>query len=192
MIAEGLSRRPEFREQVDGDYVQLIYMTSPLHDIGKVGIPDHILLKAGRLTREEFEIMKQHTVIGGMTLDAAAHAHPEASFLSMARDIAWTHHERFDGSGYPDAAWPALDIPLSGRIVAVADVYDALTTKRVYKPAFTHAKAREILLDGSGTHFDPLLVKAFLQDEERVLQIKETLDTRPWRCSVLRLWTSPS
>ena len=101
VIAEHLSRQAKFREQVDGDYVQLIYMTSPLHDIGKVGIPDRILLKPGRLTREEFEIMKKHAEIGARTLDAAVAAHPEAKFLCMARDIARCHHEKFDGSGYP-------------------------------------------------------------------------------------------
>ena len=157
---------------MDGDYIQLLYMTSPLHDIGKVGIPDSILLKPGPLTTEEFEIMKQHTIIGSKTLDAAAAAHPEAKFLCMARDIARSHHERFDGSGYPDGL-AGEDIPLCGRIVALADVYDALTTKRVYKPAFSHENAREIILDGMGSHFDPDIVRAFLQNEDRFVEILE-------------------
>lgn len=157
-------------EEVDGDYVQLIYMTSPLHDIGKVGIPDHILLKAGPLTFEEFEVMKQHAIIGSMTLDAAADAYPEAKFLRMARDIARSHHERFDGTGYPDGL-AGENIPLCGRIVALADVYDALTTRRVYKPEYCHETAREIILDGAGTHFDPRIVQAFLDNEEAFLQI---------------------
>ena len=117
LLADQLSPQDKFREEVDSDYVQLMYMTSPLHDVGKVGIPDKILLKPGPLTAEEFEIMKRHTIIGSKTLDAALDLHPEAKFLCMARDIARSHHERFDGSGYPDGL-SGEDIPLCGRIVA--------------------------------------------------------------------------
>ena len=170
VLAEDLAGQEKFSDEVDGDYVQLIFMTSPLHDIGKVGIPDSVLLKNGPLSREEFEIMKQHTVIGSQTLDAAAQAHPEAKFLGMARDIARSHHEQFDGAGYPDGL-AGEAIPLCGRIVALADVYDALTTKRVYKPAFPHKKAREIILDGRGTQFDLDVVAAFLRNEDRFLEI---------------------
>ena len=121
--------------------------------------------------------MKQHAVIGYKTLAAAADAHPEANFLCMARDIARNHHERFDGSGYPDGL--AGDaIPLCGRIVALADVYDALTTKRVYKPAFSHEKAREIILAGSGSHFDPDVVNAFLDNEDQFVDIWERFAVR--------------
>ncbi len=177
VIAEHMSRQAKFREQVDGDYVQLIYMTSPLHDIGKVGIPDRILLKPGKLTAEEFEIMKQHAEIGARTLDAAAAAHPEAKFLRMARDIARCHHEKFDGSGYPNGL-AGEDIPLCGRIVALADVYDALTTKRVYKPAFDHEKAAGIIREGRGRHFDPDIVDAFDSNEEQFVAICEKLGQR--------------
>jgi putative two-component system response regulator len=177
LIAEQLSLKPKFREQVDGDYVQLIYITSPLHDIGKVGIPDHILLKAGRLTPEEFEIMKRHAEIGARTLDAAAAAHPEAKFLCMAREIARSHHEKFDGSGYPDGL-AGEDIPLCSRIVALADVYDALTTKRVYKPAFSHEKAAAIIREGRGSHFDPDIVDAFEAIQERFVAIWHELAQR--------------
>jgi len=170
VLADHLASQDKFRDEVDSDYVQLMYMTSPLHDIGKVGIPDKILLKPGPLTAEEFEIMKRHTVIGSKTLDAALDLHPEASFLCMARDIARSHHERFDGSGYPDGL-AGEDIPLCGRIVALADVYDALTTKRVYKPAFSHEKSREIIVKGMGSHFDPDIVRAFLQNEDRFMEI---------------------
>ena len=172
IIAGHLSRREKYRNQVDSDYVQLIYMTSPLHDIGKVGIPDRILLKPSPLTREEFEIMKQHSTIGSKTLDAAVAVHPEAKFLCMARDIAQSHHERFDGSGYPDGL-AGENIPLCGRIVALADVYDALTTKRVYKKAFSHEKARDIILEDTGSHFDPDIVRAFLENENRFVKIRE-------------------
>jgi putative two-component system response regulator len=174
VIAEHLSTQEKYRNEVDGDYVQLLYMTSPLHDVGKVGIPDRILLKPGPLTEEEFEVMKQHTTIGSRTLGAAAEAHPEANFLGMARDIAQTHHEWFDGSGYPDGL-AGSEIPLCGRIVALADVYDALTTRRSYKPPFSHAKSREIILDGIGTHFDPDVVGAFLQNEQRFVEIFQRL-----------------
>ncbi|MGO9111476.1 MAG: HD domain-containing phosphohydrolase [Thermoguttaceae bacterium] len=177
VIAEHLSRQAKFREQVDGDYVQLIYMTSPLHDIGKVGIPDHILLKAGRLTSEEFEIMKEHAEIGARTLDAAAAAHPEAKFLCMAREIARCHHEKFDGSGYPNGL-AGEEIPLCGRIVALADVYDALTTKRVYKPAFSHEKAAAIIREGRSRHFDPDIVDAFEANEARFVAIWNELAER--------------
>lgn len=170
VLADDLSTVEQFREEVDSDFVQLMYLTSPLHDVGKVGIPDKILLKPGPLTAEEFEIMKRHTVIGSKTLDAALDLHPEARFLCMARDIARSHHERFDGSGYPDGL-SGEEIPLCGRIVALADVYDALTTKRVYKPAFSHDKSREIIVKGMGTHFDPEVVKAFLRNESRFQEI---------------------
>ena len=129
-------RRDEYATEMGGDYVNLIYLTSPLHDIGKVGIPDAVLLKPGRLTPEEFDIMKTHTEIGARTLGDLVDASPEAKYLRMARDIAWTHHEKFDGTGYPRGL-SGREIPLCGRIVAVADVYDALTTRRVYKPAFS-------------------------------------------------------
>ncbi len=172
VIAEDLMQRNVFGSEIDADFVQMIHLTSPLHDIGKVGIPDHVLLKPGRLSADEFEVMKQHAAIGGQTLDAVARAHPEASFLLMAREIAWTHHERFDGTGYP-CKLIGGQIPLSGRIVALADVYDALTTKRVYKPAFSHDKARSIIVEGAGTHFDPNIVEAFCRCEEQFLSVKK-------------------
>jgi len=172
VLAECLAQEEKFRGRLDGDYVQMMHLTSPLHDIGKVGIPDSVLLKPGPLDREEFEVMKQHTVIGSETLDAAARAHPEARFLCMARDIARSHHEKFDGSGYPDHL-AGESIPLCGRIVALADVYDALTTKRVYKPAFSREKARAIIIEGTGSHFDPDVVRAFRENEDRFRAIHE-------------------
>ncbi|MBX3439525.1 MAG: response regulator, partial [Planctomycetaceae bacterium] len=172
IVGEELSTRPKYRDVVDGEYVAQLYLTSPLHDIGKVGIPDRILLKPGKLTPEEFEIMKQHTILGGQTLDAVAANHPEATFLQMARDIALTHHERMDGRGYPHGL-KGDEIPLCGRIAALADVYDALTSKRVYKDEFDHTTARDILIKDSGTHFDPEVVDAFLCREEQFLQVKQ-------------------
>jgi putative two-component system response regulator len=180
VIAEHLSRQERFSDAVDGSFIELIYMTSPLHDIGKVGIPDEILLKAGPLTPSEFNIMKQHAVTGSMTLDSAIHEYPEAKFLCMARDIARSHHERYDGTGYPDGL--AGDaIPLSGRIVALADVYDALTTRHVYRPAFTHEKAHEIICEGRGTQFDPDVVDAYLANVDRFVEIHNRYAAREAR-----------
>jgi putative two-component system response regulator len=176
LLAEDLAKTEKYRDQIDSDYVRTIYLTSPLHDIGKVGIPDHVLLKPGRLTPEEFEIMKQHAAIGSQTLEAAVEAHPSAEFLKFARDIAWSHHEKYNGHGYPRGL-AGEDIPLCGRIVAVADVYDALTTKRVYKPAFSHEKARGIIIEGRGTDFDPDVVDAFLSCEHAFIAVRQQLDS---------------
>jgi len=180
-LARQLALNPKFDRVIDEKYIHLIYLTSPLHDIGKVGIPDSVLLKPGRLSDLEFSIMKQHATLGAETLDAAVQEFPEASFLKMARDIAATHHERFDGSGYP-AGLQGYDIPLCGRIVALADVYDALTSKRVYKDAFTHHVARSIILEESGSHFDPDVVDAFLAAEEKFLAIRERYAEEPAGC----------
>lgn len=175
ILAEELSGWEKYRDIVDGDYVQLLYLTSPLHDIGKVGIPDAILLKPGPLTTDEFEVMKRHATIGGETLAAATRAHPEAKFLSMARDIAFTHHERYDGGGYPFGL-RGNQIPLCGRITALSDVYDALRSQRVYKPKFSHEKTRQIILDGAGTQFDPDVIEAFLRRESEFMRIAEMLE----------------
>jgi putative two-component system response regulator len=171
ILAEELERHPDFRSEIDGEYISLLYMTTPLHDIGKVAIPDRVLLKPGRLTQEEFEVMKTHTCLGAETLESVADSHPNASFLRMATEIALTHHERFDGKGYPEGL-SGTDIPLSGRITSVADVYDALTSKRVYKDAYSHQTAREILIDGRETQFDARIVDAFLRRESDFLAIK--------------------
>lgn len=175
VLAQHLSRQAKFASRVDADYVRMIYLTSPLHDIGKVGIPDSVLLKPARLSDREFDMMKQHTLIGAETLEAALLQHPEAAFLRMGRDIALTHHERFDGSGYPQGL-AGEDIPLCGRIVALADVYDALTTKRVYKDAFEHDVAKSIIIEESGSHFDPDVVEAFLATEAEFVSIRKQFD----------------
>lgn len=172
VIAQAVSTKDEFSHIVDGDYVQSIYLTSPLHDIGKVGVPDAVLLKPGRLSDSEFEIMKTHTTIGADTLTAAINQNPHADFLRMARDIALTHHERFDGSGYPQGL-KGRAIPLCGRIVALADVYDALRTKRIYKDAFTHEIARSIIVGGRDVHFDPAIVDCFLEREHEFITIHD-------------------
>lgn len=173
-LASELGRCDTFENLIDADYIRTIYATSPLHDIGKVGIPDRILLKPGKLTAEEYEVMKTHTLIGAETLAAAVGDNPD-SFYAFARDIVLTHHERYDGEGYPNGLRGEA-IPLCGRIVAVADVYDALTTQRVYKPAYSHQKAKDIILENRGKAFDPKVVDAFVRCEERFLEIRKQLD----------------
>lgn len=160
ILAEELGKSGPYSSRIDDNFVEDICRSSPLHDIGKVGIPDAVLLKPGRLTDDEFVIMRQHTAIGADALDEARTFLNSGSFLEMAAEIARHHHEWFDGSGYPDGI-KGQDIPLSARIVAVADVFDALTSVRVYKAAFSTEKAKQIINDESGTHFDPELVKAF-------------------------------
>ena len=172
MLAQHLASSEKYTSVIDAEFVRLIYLTSPLHDIGKVGIPDSVLLKPGRLSDREFEIMKSHATIGAETLDAALRQFRGVKFLEMARDIAATHHERFDGSGYP-AHLAGDAIPLCGRIVALADVYDALTSRRVYKNAFSHDIAKATILAESGSHFDPDLVEAFVAVEQQFLAIRE-------------------
>ncbi len=151
--------------QVDEQFIHNLELASSLHDIGKVGIPDSILLKPGRLSREEREIMEIHTIIGGECLDAVQMRLGKNDFMEMARNVAYSHHERWDGKGYPHAI-AGEQIPLSARIVAVADVYDALTSKRPYKRAMSHQESKMIILSGSGTQFDPEVVAAFLRNEE--------------------------
>ena len=171
-LAEALAETPSPAAMIDADFIRLVYQTSPLHDIGKVGIPDSVLLKPGRLNDEEFEIMKTHTTIGAETLDAALANYPQARFLQVARDVAASHHERWDGRGYP-AGLQGEAIPLAARIVAVADVYDALTSRRVYKDAYTHKVARDIITGESGTHFDPNIVKVFVRVEQDFIDIRQ-------------------
>ena len=174
LIARGLSDEVKACFGVDEEFTRLLFQTSPLHDLGKVGIPDAVLLKPGELTADEFAIMKTHTIVGAQTLDSALQRFPNARFLQMAREIAATHHEKFDGSGYPQGLI-GDQIPLCGRIVAVADVYDALTSRRVYKEAMTHEQARAIILRDRGSHFDPEIVQAFLRGETQIVAVRDAL-----------------
>jgi putative two-component system response regulator len=171
-LAETLAKTPEFAARIDPDFIRLVYQTSPLHDIGKVGIPDSVLLKPGRLSAAQFEIMKTHTTLGASTLDAALKRYPHARFLQVARDIAASHHERWDGSGYPFGI-VGQDIPLMARIVAVVDTYDALASERPYKEAFPEEKCLAIIKDSSGSHFDPEVVEAFFANIDRIRTIRK-------------------
>ncbi len=154
-------------------YAAELFDTTPLHDIGKVGIPDHILLKPGKLTTDEFEIMKKHTTYGVEALRCMGPESDSLSFIRTAAEIAGTHHEKFDGTGYPGGL-VGKEIPLAGRLMAIIDVYDALVNKRIYKPAFTHAAAIEMMLNESGTHFDPELLDAFFEIDVEVQTIADS------------------
>ncbi len=173
ILAEQLRQSGPYAARIDDAFVDTLHRTSPLHDIGKVGIPDAVLLKPGQLDREEFAVMKRHTTIGAEAIREAAAQATCGSFLAMAEDIARHHHERYDGLGYPDGL-SGDEIPLAARIVAVADVYDALTSPRVYKPAFDPSVARSMIEAESGKQFDPLVVDAFRARHDDFLAIAKT------------------
>lgn len=172
LLAEALYGQNDENYPVDMQFVKYMEQASPLHDVGKVGIADAILLKPGKLSTEEFEIMKQHTLIGAKTLAMVQSRYPHNAFISLGIEIARSHHEKWDGSGYPDGL-SGEKIPLSARVMAVADVYDALRSKRCYKDAVNHDAALKIILDGSGTQFDSRIVGAFLLVEEKIIAAYE-------------------
>lgn len=173
-LAEQLRTHPRFAATLSDDYIKLLFKSAPLHDIGKVGIPDHILLKPGRLTPEEFEIMKTHTTVGyNAIVRAEKSLGTELAFLKPAKEISLSHQEKWDGSGYPQGL-SGDAIPISARLMAVADVYDALISKRVYKRAFSHEEAMDIMVQGRGTHFDPDVLDAFVAIHESFRQIAQS------------------
>jgi putative two-component system response regulator len=171
LLAQTLTIRPRYRTVIDQKFIDNIYAASPLHDIGKVGVPDNILCKPGKLTPEEWEAMKTHTLIGASTLLEVDRQHPGNDLIRMGVEIAGGHHEKWNGSGYPNGL-VGEEIPLVARILALGDVYDALTSKRCYKAAFTHEKSRDIIITDSGTHFDPDVVGAFLEAEDEFRRIR--------------------
>jgi putative two-component system response regulator len=175
-LATKLGTLPRYAAEFDEQTIVSLYKSAPLHDIGKVGIPDAILLKPGKLTPEEFEIMKSHTVLGRNTILAAERLiDAPSTFLRHAREIAMSHQEKWDGTGYPEGL-KGDAIPISARLMALADVYDALISKRVYKPALRHEMAVAMIRDGRGNHFDPAITDAFLliQDEFRAIAARYT------------------
>ncbi|XOV81224.1 MAG: HD domain-containing phosphohydrolase [Aestuariibacter sp.] len=172
-LAEALRTHPRFQSFLSQDNIEQMYKSAPLHDIGKVGIPDSILLKPGKLNDDEFEIMKTHTTLGGDALAAAEQQLGSNSFLRFAKEIAYYHQEKWDGSGYPKGL-TGEEIPVSARLMAVADVYDALISRRCYKPPFSHQRAVSIIKEGKGTHFDPDMVEAFVEIAESFRQIALT------------------
>jgi putative two-component system response regulator len=172
-LAEQLMSHPSFRNYLNETVVDTLYKITPLHDIGKVGVPDNILLKPGKLDNDEFAEMKKHAVYGRETIQRAADSFIEAgqketsTFLETARELAYTHHEKWNGNGYPEGS-AGGEIHFSGRIMAVADVYDALISKKPYKQPFSHSKAVEIIKQEKGVHFDPAIVDAFLDNEQLI------------------------
>ena len=160
----------EYLTDLGGAEAELLYKSAPLHDIGKIGIPDAILLKPGPLTEEEWEEMRKHPIYGYEALRLSERSLGSNSFLRVASEIALCHHEKWNGSGYPRGLAGAA-IPLSGRLMALADVYDALINKRVYKNAFTHDQAKELILEGRSSHFDPDVVDAFMEREREFVEI---------------------
>ena len=161
-LAEHIKNKPAYANVVDDAYIENLFQSAPLHDLGKVGVPDHILLKPEGLTGEEYEEIKKHTHYGKRVIDAAQAKLGDTSFLKFAGEMAISHHEHWDGSGYPQGL-KGEEIPLSGRIMAIGDVYDALISGRPYKGGLDHEKAVEMILAGSGTNFDPQLIDAFLE-----------------------------
>lgn len=171
-LAQTLASIQSPAHKISNVFIENIFLTSPLHDIGKVGIADSILMKPGRLDRDEFEQMKEHCRIGYLTLFESLKKYPRTDYLQMGAEIALSHHEKYDGTGYPHGI-AGEQIPLAARIVALADVYDALVSKRVYKDAFSHDKATSIIIEEGGSHFDPVVVDAFLKCQDEFLQIRQ-------------------
>lgn len=170
LLASKAMHHSNYSGEINEKFLETIYKASPLHDIGKVGIPDSILLKPGKLTDEEFAQMKQHVIIGYRTIAEIQKEYKNNEFLRMGMEICRYHHEKWNGTGYPEGI-SGNDIPLSARIMAIADVYDALRSRRVYKEAFSHEKSREIIAGSKGTHFDPLLVDFFTKAEKEFEQL---------------------
>ncbi|MDP4727357.1 MAG: PAS domain S-box protein, partial [Desulfobacterales bacterium] len=174
ILAKELAHKPAYRGYITPQYLDDISLSAILHDIGKVGVPDAILLKPDRLTNAEFEVVKSHCILGGNVLEAAESQVRGESFLTIGKQIAYHHHEKWDGSGYPSGL-SGETIPLSTRIVALADVYDALTSRRSYKKAYTHEEAAAIIVREKGCHFDPDVVDAFLDHEKEFNEIRREM-----------------
>jgi putative two-component system response regulator len=175
VLAEALSAHERFRDYLTPERIELISSLAPLHDIGKVGVPDSILNKPGALTPEELAEMRRHTVYGRDVILNAENKVPvrDEAILSLAKEIVYTHHERWDGAGYPEGLC-GEDIPIAGRIIAVVDVYDATTTRTLYRPSMSTEKAIAFIVSGRGTHFDPAVVDALV----RVAPVFEALSAR--------------
>jgi putative two-component system response regulator len=172
VLCDRLGQRNKYKDRLTMGFIDDLVQSSVLHDIGKVTIPDSILFNPRKFRVDEFEIMKQHTIRGGKALEEAANETGEESFLSIGKDVAFYHHERWDGSGYPDGL-KEEQIPLAARIVSLADVYDALTTERLYKRAFSHEEALEMIKEERGRQFDPEIVDAFCDVERLFSKIRE-------------------
>jgi response regulator RpfG family c-di-GMP phosphodiesterase len=175
IILKQLRAMGYYQDQLTDQYMQDVVRSAPLHDVGKIQVSDAILNKPGKLTEDEFEQMKKHTLAGQKILQQAIETMPEADYLKEAMNLATYHHEKWNGKGYPYGL-AGEDIPLSARVMAVADVFDALVSKRCYKEPFTFEKAISIIQEGSGNHFDPKVVEAFLASEEEVRAVAERFE----------------
>ena len=166
ILAETVALNGHYTDLLSREYISILYKSAPLHDIGKVAIPDSILLKPASLTADEYTIMKNHTIYGEEIISKLEQmAGQNTAFLKCAKDISGGHHERFDGSGYPRGL-KGQDIPLAGRLMTLADIYDALICKRVYKPALPHSQAIQIITEENSHAFDPILLEALLQIQD--------------------------
>lgn len=170
VLCEHLRMNDKYKDILTDDYIALLCSAAPLHDIGKVSIPDGIIFKPGKLTFDEFEIMKKHVEFGANSLSPSYGCSISSPFISVALEIILTHHEKYDGSGYPRGL-KGEEIPLSGRLMAVIDVFDALVNKRVYKPAYSYEESFNIMNEGRGSHFDPEIIDAFLNIEGEIRKI---------------------
>lgn len=177
LLAKKARNNKKYKYEITDKFTETIYSASPLHDIGKVGTPDNILLKPGKLTDEEFKIMKNHVQIGYDTLSKIGQQYDKNDFLKMGMDIALYHHEKWDGNGYLKGL-SGEEIPLSARIMAIADVYDALRSKRVYKEAFSHEKSVDIITQGKGSHFDPDLIDIFLGNQDEFREMFDEINSK--------------
>lgn len=178
VLALKLQNHPKFKDYLTDDMINTLYKSAPLHDIGKIGIPDYILLKPGKLTPEEFEIMKTHTTLGKEAIEHAENQLGfEVDFLKTAKEIAYSHQEKYDGSGYP-LGLKGDEIPISARLMTVADVYDALISRRVYKESFNLDTTIKIMKEGRGTHFDPDMIDAFLEIKDEFKKISESFNDK--------------
>ncbi len=170
IILDELKKEGVYKDRLTDGFIENVVNSAPLHDVGKIAVPDSILNKPGKLTKEEFDIMKTHTTAGGKILDSIIQTVPDSGYLYEAKNLATYHHERWDGKGYPTGL-AGEAIPLSARVMAVADVFDALVSKRSYKDGFPFDKALNIILEERGTHFDPVLVDAFMAAKDKVLKV---------------------
>lgn len=184
LLAIKMKSIPKYCEYITEDYIENLWKASMLHDIGKVGIPDNILLKPGKLTSEEFEVIKQHPIIGSHVLSEIYDMYPNNSFLKLGYSIVHFHHEKWDGSGYPSGI-SKDSIPLSARIMAIVDVYDALRSKRIYKEAYTHEDSIKIVKEGKGTHFDPEITDIFIDYAEEFRDTYDNVTSTPPKVSHL-------
>jgi response regulator RpfG family c-di-GMP phosphodiesterase len=171
-LATHIYEKGFYEKELSPERIEMMYATAPLHDLGKVGIEDAILKKEGKLTPMEYEVMKTHADLGRYIINNAISSYKENAFFVMARNIAHYHHEKWDGTGYPEGL-KGEEIPLESRLMALADVYDALVSKRVYKEAFSFEETNKIIIDGKGKHFDPILVDGFVEIKDLFREIAQ-------------------